>query len=334
MVKNQLEMMKAIGGYFSLELSIKRADYIHERGIHLNSGRNALEYILKSISDIQCLWIPYYTCDVVLEPLKKLDISYRFYSVNENLELAVPLELHDGEYLLVTNYFGIKDAYIKQLSTQYGERLIVDNAQAFFAEPIEVIKSVYSPRKFVGIPDGGIAYMEKRLDISRLEQDVSYRRCSHLLKRLDLGAEAGYADFRENSHQLVNQPVKRMSNLTWNFLQSIDFNSVKELRRENFKRLHDALKGINRLGLPDMDTFACPMVYPFYTLDTTLKKRLINNKIFVATYWPNVLEWCNEGELEYELCKNIIPIPIDQRYGEEEMKRIINLITNGTNSII
>lgn len=326
MAENKPKMMNEIGGYFSLELPIINESYIHDKGIHLNSGRNALEYILKSITEIKCLWIPYYTCDVVLEPLKKLDIPYCFYSVNESLELASTLELKDGEYLLVTNYFGIKDGYIRQLSLQYGERLIVDNAQSFFAAPEVDIKTIYSPRKFVGIPDGGIAYMNSGIAISGFEHDISYNRCSHLLKRLDLGAEAGYNDFRENSHHLVNQPIKRMSNLTWNLLQCIDFNSVKEHRIRNFNQLHESLRCVNRLAIPDMDTFACPMVYPFMTDNDSLRERLIKCKVFVARYWPNVLDWCDEGEFEYELCKNIIPIPIDQRYGEEDMRRIINII--------
>ena len=319
-------MMRAIGGYFSLELPLVQGNYIHEKGIHLNSGRNALEYILRSLPDIRCIWIPYYTCEVVLEPLKKLDIPYHFYSVNEYLELTDEIELGKNEYLLFTNYFGIKDTYIKELASRYRERLIVDNAQAFFAEPIEGVKTVYSPRKFVGIPDGGIAYMENGFDLSGLELDISYNRCSHLLKRLDLGAEAGYTDFRENSCQLMNQPVKRMSNLTWNLLQGIDFDSVKKQRRENFKQLHEALSEINQLYISDIETFACPMVYPFYTSDDTLKKCLIENKIFVATYWPNVLNWCKEGMLEYKLASRVIAIPIDQRYGKENMKKIIKMI--------
>ena len=318
--------MKAIGGYFSLELPPVQRSYIHENGIHLNSGRNALEYILKSLPNIQCLWIPYYTCNVILEPLKKLDIPYCFYSINENLELTDEIELGKNEYLLITNYFGIKDIYIKKLAPRYGERLIVDNAQAFFAEPIEGIKTVYSPRKFVGIPDGGIAYMENGLDISELEQDISYDRCSHLLKRLDLGAESGYTDFRVNSHQLMNQPIKRMSKLTWSLLKGIDFDSVKKQRRENFKQLHEALSEINQLHIPDMNTFACPMVYPFYTSDDTLKKQLIENKIFVATYWPNVLDWCKKNMFEYELARKLIAIPIDQRYGQIDISGIIDLI--------
>lgn len=326
MAKNQIEIMEAIGGYFSLELPIIKEDWIHKNGIHLNSGRNALEYILRSISDIKCLWIPYYTCDVVLEPLKKLNISYSFYSVNKSLEFADDIELAANEYILVTNYFGIKDTYISELSTRYGEHLIIDNAQAFYAMPPDGVKTVYSPRKFVGVPDGGIAYMENGLDINDFEQDISYNRCSHLLKRLDIGAEAGYADFRENSQLMKNRAIKRMSNLTWNMLHSIDFKSVKRQRNENFKRLHEKLSDVNQLHIPDMDTFACPMVYPFFSFDLSLKKRLIENKIFVATYWPNVMEWCKPTDIEYQLANQIIALPIDHRYGIEEMDYIIKMI--------
>lgn len=321
-------MNKAIGGYFSLEISKVQNGYIHTQGVHLNSGRNALEYILKSIPVVQKLYIPYYTCDVVLEPINKLGIPYGYYRIDEHLELADEIQLDKDEYLLVTNYFGIKDAYIKKLAKQYGKRLIVDNAQALYAEQLEGIKTIYSPRKFVGIPDGGIAYIDNGLDIADMEQDVSYNRCTHLLKRLDLGAEAGYNDFRANSRQLVNQPIRRMSNLTWNLLQGIDFEEVKKRRWKNFMQLHQALSSINRLHIPESETFACPMVYPLYTSDMTLKKWLIDNKIFVATYWPNVLEWCKEGMLEHELASKVIAIPIDQKYKNEDMNRIIQTLND------
>ena len=77
----------AIGGYFELELS-DRGHFPHEDGYCVNSGRNALELILRHIRDISRLWIPYYTCDVILEPVTKLGIQYSFYHVNQNLELS------------------------------------------------------------------------------------------------------------------------------------------------------------------------------------------------------------------------------------------------------
>ncbi|MBE6283188.1 MAG: hypothetical protein E7098_02460 [Mediterranea massiliensis] len=320
--------MKEIGGYFSLEIPRNRTSYLHSEGIHLNSGRNALEYILSNITNISSLWIPYYTCDVVLEPIKKLNIPYRFYHINENLELADEITLQQDEYLLATNYFGIKDAYMKKLALVYGSHLIIDNAQAFYASPIKNIHTVYSPRKFVGIPDGGIAYTTNIFNTNNLEKDQSFDRCSHLLKRVDLGANSGYADFKENSHKLVNQPIKKMSDLTRTLIDSIDFDEIKTIRRRNFQMLHEALGKENNLHIPTMDSFACPMVYPYFTADSTLKKKLIDNKVFVATYWPNVLEWSMEGDIEYELCKYIIPFPIDQRYNEEDIIRIIQLIIN------
>ena len=101
-------MEKEIGGYFELELS-KNYSFLHSEGICLNTGRNALVYVLRSISNIMHIWIPYFTCDVILEPLKKLGVPWSFYHINKELEIKDEIELGEGDYLLVTNYFGIKD---------------------------------------------------------------------------------------------------------------------------------------------------------------------------------------------------------------------------------
>ena len=299
----------------------------HAGGYGVNSGRNALELILLHIPDIKKLWVPYYTCEVVLEPLKKYGIPYEFYSIDNHLEIADDLELHSGEYLLLTNYFGIKDRYITKMAGKYGSRLVVDNAQAYFSHSIPGIKTFYSPRKFVGVSDGGIAFTNREIDMKSYPVDLSWDRCSHLLKRLDINAGAGYADFKANSRVLVGEPIKQMSNLTRTLLSSMDFERIIRTRQDNFSFLHERLGATNKLPIGENSKdFICPMVYPYYTADDNLRKRLIANKVFVATYWPNVLDWCRTGELEADLCKHVIPIPIDQRYGREEMEKIIGLI--------
>jgi hypothetical protein len=63
------------------------------------------------------------------------------------------------------------------------------------------------------------------------------------------------------------------------------------------------------------------MVYPYLTDDTTLRQRLIVNRIYVATYWPNVEK---ENYFEYELRTNLLPLPIDQRCNSKQIDRIIN----------
>ena len=318
--------MDSIGGYFSLELNRQECEFPHSAGVCVNSGRNALEYILSSIPKIAKLYIPDLTCDSILEPILKLNIPYVFYSVNNRLEISDRIILEDDDYLVVTNYFGIKDRYIQTLASQYVNKLIVDNAQAYFCPEFTGIKTIYSPRKFVGVPDGGIAVMNNGMDIQKYDMDCSYDRCSHLLKRYDLGAEAGYSDFKDNSRKLSNQPIRQMSHLTRSLLSSINFETVKKMRIHNFRLLHQTLGQQNHLFIPTMDDFACPMIYPFYTHDSILKKHLINHRIFVATYWPNVLEWSDEDSTSYQLADRIIAIPVDQRYGENEMNSIIQLI--------
>lgn len=318
-------MNKEIGGYFELELT-NNGSYPHSNGICLNSGRNALEYILRTLPNITHIWIPYFTCEVILEPINKLGIPYSFYHINEDLELETFIKLKEYDYLLITNYFGIKDEYIIELSRRYGDKLIVDNAQAYYAERLNNIKTLYSPRKFVGIPDGGIAFIDEAIIPEDIIQDYSYNRCSHLLKRIDLGASQAYVDFKKNSLSLSSQPILQMSNLTQRLLSNINYESIRRKRDENFKFIHSYLSHTNLLKIPPIDTFKCAMVYPYFTRDSSLRNKLIDNKIYVAKYWPNVLQWSQKDSLEYELTENIIPIPIDQRYNSNDMNRIVDLI--------
>ena len=315
--------MLEIGGYFELELD-NRGECINDDGILVNTGRNALELILSNLSNASKVYIPKYTCEVIMEPFQKLGIQYSFYSINIQLEIADEIVLGQDEYLLYTNYFGVKDNYVKQLVELYSNRVIIDNAQALFSEPTTMC--FYSPRKFVGIPDGGIAYMDKPIDISEYEQDCSFDRCSHLLKRIDLGAGAGYADFKNNSSKLKNQPIKQMSKLTRVLLNAIDFKKIRSKRRENFAILHSLLSSSNKFKLDSLESIACPMVYPYMTDDESMRQRLIDNKVFVATYWPNVSEWCECGTTEFQLARTIIPLPIDQRYKEETLIEIFKLL--------
>lgn len=321
-------MKQPIGGYFEWEFPPTKRNQLHKNAVLLNSCRNALQYVLERLPKITKLWIPYFTCEVVLEPLKRQGVPYEFYHVNSNLELAQEMPLDKNEYLVYTNYYGIKDDYVKALATRYGDHLIIDNAQALFSAPITGSHQVYSPRKFIGMPDGGLAVTPLKDDSASLPQDVSYDRCAHLLKRIDLHPTQGYADFQKDDDSISGKPVSRMSLISQKIFESVNLESICQRRRENFKMLHDSLGSTNKLSMPDLQSFSCPLVYPYWTHDGRLKKKLIANNIFVATYWPNVLEWTKQSDLEYELASNVVCLPIDQRYGENEMKFIINEVNN------
>lgn len=325
MVENYCQM-KAIGGYFELA-DREEKNSIPVNGVLLNTARNALEYILQTLSEVKKVYLPYYTCEAVIEPLKRLNLSYQFYHINWDFEIAETIVLEEGEYLICNNYFGLKDEYIEELFLQYGDRMIVDNAQALFASPPPNAKACFSTRKFVGVADGGIATGVVINNLASMIYEPTGEHNNHLYIRKELGAEAGFSHYQTNECKLDNQPIRRMSLSTYDILTHINYYKVIEQRKKNYTYLEKALNISNQLKLPSCNSFKCPMVYPYLNNEKrNLRQRLISKKIFVARYWPNVLEWTTNDSLEYYFANQILPLPIDQRYDERDMQRIIEII--------
>lgn len=313
-------MNKAIGGYIGLEL--RQGTHYHSNALPLNTGRNCFEYILK-LRGYKHVLLPYYTCEVMLEPLRKLGISYSFYAIDPGLEPATLPVLHDKEAFVYTNYYGLKQHAVEQLAKHYGPRLIVDNSQAFFAPRINGIDTFYSARKFFGVADGAYVYADTPLDIE-LPRDESCSRMSHLLTRIDTCAESGYGDYLLHEEQLCNQPIKSMSRLTEHILCSIDYEQVRQRRITNYMVLERALYGSNKLSLDASESV--PMVYPYWTENgNTLRDELRQQRIYIAKYWKNVLDW-NSPALEQSLANDLLALPVDQRYTPADIETIIPLI--------
>lgn len=322
-------MDKTIGGYFELETVRQLKDHPHAGAFHLNSGRHALEFILRSQNKLpKAIWLPYYTCNSVTQPLIRLGIPFKFYHINSQFELEQSVNLAPDEMIIVNDYFGIKDQYVESLYSHYRKQVIIDCTQAWYMREMLGAKQFYSPRKFFGLPDGGVAWTPVQQEL-QLGQDYSANRCSHLLKRIDTDSSAGYIDFKNNSAIISALPLLRMSKLTEKLLCSINHEDARIIRLANYETLHNALSELNQFNAPGIIKYihgGCPMIYPFISSDTHLRQRLINNKIFVATYWPKIEDWTPNGSFEIELAQNLIPLPIDQRYGREDMKRIIDVI--------
>ena len=317
--------MKAMGGYFGLELS--PGHEYHDSALRLNSGRNAFQYILED-RRYGKVHLPLYACQALYQPLSRLGIPYECYRLTPQLEPVLDYNaVKENEALLYVNYFGIKDSFIKKLAGQ-GFNIIIDNCQAFYSQPSAGYDSFNSPRKFFGVPDGAYLYFgQTPSELRPLPDDYSYERFAHLLERLDRSPEEGYASFLANESVINDLDVKNMSTLTQRMLASIDYRKAYEARRENYSVLHDALADRNEYSAPDMDCMTgAPLVYPLLVREEKLRERLIRDRIFVACYWPDVLGRVKEGSLEHDLAKYLIPLPIDQRYSKNEMYSLSSLV--------
>ena len=313
--------MKEIGGYLELEKSHGDHEYYGDL-IALNTARNALVYLLKA-RKIKKLYIPYFLCDSASGVCDREGYKYEYYNVDENLRPVFDKELSGDEWFYLVNYYGqINNNEILEFKKKYNN-LIVDNVQAFYQKPLLGIDTIYSCRKFFGVPDGAYLATDAILD-EELEQDVSDNRMAHIIGRAKDSASEHYTEYTANEELFENLKLKSMSKLTHKLLRDIDYEECKRKREENFRYLHEQLGKKNKLKITVPEG---PYMYPYYTENgMVLKKKLAEQKIYIPTLWPNVLDM--ECELGKKLAENILPLPCDQRYLKNEMIKIADLLTD------
>lgn len=310
---------KEIGGYFGLEQLIAHEYYSNL--IAVNNARCALLYILKA-KHYKKVYLPYFLCDSVKLILERESIPFELYRIDRSFAPLLDKAAGADEVVYIVNYYGlISTEQLIALKERY-RNIVVDNAQAFFAKPVDGIDTIYSCRKFFGVPDGGYASTDIKLQ-ETIPVDISMGRMKHILGRYEgKCASDYYKDFCNNDESFKGIGLHLMSKLTHNILGAIDYQAVKHRREENFTVLSKALESINPIhpNCPDG-----PYAYPFYAKNgMSLKKELAGKKIYVATLWPNVLKTGLAAETD--LAENILPLPCDQRYSEDDMHIIADTI--------
>ena len=313
--------MKEIGGY--IEFEKYDGSLLHKEAIALNCGRNCLGYLIRA-RKIKKILLPYFLCDSVSSICRRENVEIRYYSIDISFK-PLNIELNDDEWLYIVNYYGqLDNSHIKKMSNKY-HRIIVDNAQAYFQMPTKNIDTIYTCRKFFGVSDGAFLYTDAFLN-QDIETDYSFDRMRFLLGRFEKTASEFYSDYTENNHMFEKEPIKTMSGLTKNLLKGVDYRNVKNLRTQNFRTLHNAFKDINKLDLKIPDG---AFMYPLYIENgSDVRKKLQQKKIYIPTLWPDVFKYVSDSNLEYDMAKNILPLPCDQRYSKADMEYIITEIKN------
>lgn len=311
-------MMMEIGGY--IEFEHYYGSMLHEKGIALNCGRNCLAYLIRS-RQIKKLKVPYFICDSICNVCKREGVEIRFYHIESSFHPDSSLELEGDEWLYLVNFYGqLHNNDIQDYVAKYG-RVIVDQAHDYFADPLPNVDTLYTCRKWFGVADGAILYTNSLIK-NELIQDESYERMLFLLGRFERNASEFYAEYKMNNALFNNQPIKRMSKLTKNLLRGIDYENVRQRRMENFSFLHKELKSINHLNLKK-----AAFMYPLMVENgVELRKNLQKEKIYVPMLWPNVCQVSDKDSLEYKMAEDILPLPIDQRYGDADMGELVNIV--------
>lgn len=316
---------RAIGGYLELERGAGRGERYRDAPAYQSARAAFLALLLHRRP--RRVWIPWYVCESMTDAARLAPVEVLRYGLAEDFTVGDDVDPGREDLLLFVNYFGLCDAVVDATLRRFGApRVVVDNSHAYFSRPRECAGTLYSPRKFVGAPDGGYLLTSEPVAAPAAEDTLSAGRCLPLLTRLGDSAEAGYADYLASQASLEGQMPLRMSGLTRRLLASIDYDQVARRRRANYGVLEAALA--HRAAFPQRRSrSAVPMSYPLMDGGPELRERLIANRVYVPRYWPHLAgEDARVPAFERHLVQHCLPLPCDQGLRPDELEKIVAIV--------
>jgi hypothetical protein len=309
-----------IGGHFSA--IVEEHDFPPPGRYGYESARSCLYALIKAIRP-QRIHIPYYICDSVPDAILKADCSIKPYVISQDFGIAGEIDFQAGDLILLVNYYGLCAASIeKQLEVLPREAVIIDNSQAYFQPPFRCLANIYSPRKFLPVPDGGFIETEVQLPTEPPDEAASLQRFQYLLQRVGSPPQVSRANYLAAEAGLDTPTLREMSVVTRRLARAVDRDFIAMRRRENFHALASLLRG-NELCFDLGDQV--PLTYPLMLKDGGgIRASLIEKNIFIPTYWPNT---DSIEEFELRLIRDTIFLPIDHRYDESDINYIYSVLS-------
>lgn len=312
--------MREIGGHFIFERF--NNDQYHNTDLLLSSGRNCLRYLIRE-RNIQTLHLPYFLCETLFNVCVKEGIDVKFYHIDEKLHPVInETNFSDEDFVYIVNYYGLlSNDVLHQLKGKYAN-VIIDNTHDFFDKTNVGTDTIYNYRKNFGVPEGACITGNLKLNSSYPTSD-SVGKVEELIFREEKNMFQHFTTFQEADRFFSGEELCLMADFTKNYLSGIDYNHAKTIREDNFESLHGVLGRYNDFNLSDSLNY----MYPLYTdRGNLLRQYLKENNVYSLMLWPNVLS-NGANELEKDLTQNVVLLPMDQRYGFEEMKYITDLVT-------
>lgn len=321
--------------------------------VHVLSGRTAIDLIIQDVKAMGCqtqrVYMPAWCCDSMLQPFKDRLVDIDFYDVSWesgviNYEIDTAKEV---DILYLTNYFGYSNTLPIETIIDFKRRgaiIVYDRTHSLFREDsiIECLADYTfgSIRKWISVVSG--AYLEKKdgqLNLMALSDCpyISYRKEAMKLKASYMSGDNSiykqeFLDKYSRFGHLLEEDYwnYRMDEQSLNLWQYADKKSIKKRRCANALALEVCL-----LELPQVQPMFkikdgdCPLFVPVLLSSKeerdTLRRHLTSHAIYCPIHWPKP-SLISKDAMAYSIYDRELSLLCDQRYGFDDMLRIINTI--------
>lgn len=322
-----------------------------------SSGRGAIRLALAALRETaahRTALLPAYCCQSMVDPFVRSGFRVSFYDVwKEDLapdwdSLARMASRPVGVFLHM-GYFGFPEDerlgdVIRDVK-RTGTLVIEDVTHSLFSMPDRAPGNdfcVASLRKWIGIPSGGfLSSREPAKGSAELKPDpvfpsirlAALRKKAEFMRTGDGRLKPSFLElFRAAEAAVDRDPAAyAIDDLSASILDGLQVEEIRTKRRENYAFLAGALRenpGV-KVIFPHLPAGACPMFLPLYVPEgrDRLRQRLIRRRVYLPVHWPKPSQVdIRERPGTQGILNEIISVPVDQRYGLEEMRRIADLI--------
>lgn len=297
------------------------------RGVyHYNSARSCLYHLLRTLKPDTVL-LPRYLCASFLDYAQNLDVEFEFYSIDKNFLPEITsnsLKLRDCVIIYV-NYFGICSSQVNHVIDEFrNHKVVIDNSQSFKFEAEDAIATIYSPRKFFPVSEGGILFTDIKVDTC---SEFSVSNLDYFEDCLKGDLDLAFEKFKENEKMLGLTGPLMLGEYSYRILTT--FLSEKHLlssRAAFFAEFEERLGTQNLLSpMGDCTNPIYPLCYPLQTSVKLNVKQLIKRRIFAPTYWPTLAN--NDlNEFETKLKTQTCFLPLSNIGSDRNFKFLIKAV--------
>ena len=308
-----------------------------------DTGRSAfklaiVDWIDRKSDNSFFVWLPSYICPSVLSAVRQVHCNIRLYENRPGqTNWDSLLKPSTNDLVVIVHYFGVRNvAAIDWLrECQYRDwGVIEDCVQAPYTDGAGTFGdyALTSLRKWWPVPDGAIVASNEKIEGAKLmsaNEEYIGRRLVAKLLRAQSSDESMFLRWIEESEELLgDSPPREVSWVTKNLISKTSQENAKKQRQKNWAILSNELKIVKQLHAV-FDFIAAdevPLVFPILCdaeQRNKLRAFLRENKIFCPVHWILDLD-ANDRDMTFSL--QIISIPIDQRYDETDMYRVISTI--------
>jgi len=240
------------------------------------------------------------------------------------------------DLVLQTEYFGFPSD-LRDLKTT-GAWVLQDACQALYVTPNweQADFVLLSPRKFFGVPDGGLLVSRPSCDLlavlsplrapNRQWWNTALSAC-WLRRQFDLNGTS-QPWFQHYQRSETEQPMGSYSMSTMSdeiLAHGIDYVTASVRRRENYRTLLDALATV--AIFPDLPSDVVPLGFPIRLAHRDrFRQIMFQNNIFPQIHWLAETLTRPEFEQGEELRREILTLPCDQRYNRDQMEWMAHIV--------